>query len=259
MLLRSSASHHYSSAHNRFLKPCIEQFFLTEFPKTFGPKVISLIADKMIEIFNSNNIDIKHLKPGQVLWNAIHKDTRADAPNMKLVPVLLTIVADEDICRLEKDTQMYEHRQEVIARITKEAYEQGALLSMRDIGLLLTITPSSISHARIKYEQRTKTTLQHTGNLHDMGTTLTHKYQIVFKYVVEKKNVKIISKETNHSIKAVDRYLCDYDRVKTLYLDGKDQDYIKLVTKIPKHVSNQYIEMIEQYVKEPIKKISKIC
>jgi len=251
MLLRSSASHHYKSAHKRFFKPSIERFFETELPKMFGPKLRSTIADRIIEIFDGNNIDIKTLKPGQILWNAVSVKTRADASNMKLVPVVLTIVSDDDISKLEVSTKIVEHRKNVIARITKEAFQQGALLSMRDIGLLLATEPSCISISRIAYEKKHGITLPHTGSLHDMGTTLTHKYQIVYKYVVEKKDPIVISKETNHSIKAVDRYLKDYNRVKILYHDGKDPDYIKLVTKIPVHVSNQYVEMIKQYVKEP--------
>jgi len=253
MLLRSNESHRYSSAHKRFFKPAIERFFEVELSRIFGPGLINDIADRLIEIFNDNNRNITTIKPGQILWNTVSKSTRADAPNMKLVPVVLTIVANEDISNLVNKTKMYEHRQNVVARITKEAFEQGGLLSMRDIGLFLTITPTDISAARIDYEIKHNLTLPHTGNLHDMGTTLTHKHQIVYKYVVDKKDVKIIAKETNHSIKAVERYLYDFNRVKTLYLDGKSIEYIKTVTKMPKHVTIQYIEMINEFVKEPIK------
>ncbi len=250
MLLKSDASHHYSSAHKRFLKPCIMRFFETELPRTFGPEVRSLIADKLIEIFYSNNVDIKSLQAGQVLWNAVHKETRADAPNMKTVPVILTLVNDDDISQLENGLPMPKHRRRVIARILNEAYQQGALLSMRDIGILIATNPSVISAARIEYEKENNITLPHTGNLHDMGTTLTHKYQIVYKHWVEHKDPKTISKETKHSVKAVDRYLNDFNRVKTLYLDGKDLEFIKTVTNISINVSTQYVEMIEQYVKE---------
>ncbi len=251
MLIRSDASHHYRSAHKRFIKPCIERFFETELPKTFGPNLRSIIADKLLEIFYSNNVDAKTLKSGQVLWNAVDKNTRADAVNMKTVPVILTLINNEDINRLENGMTMSEHRQYVIARITKEAYKQGALMSMRDIGILLSINPSTISATRIAYEKKHKTALPHTGNLQDMGTCLTHKYQIVYKSIVENKNPKTIASETKHSIKAVDRYLKDFHIVKTLYLDGKDTKYIKAVARISEHVSIQYIEMIKQYVKEP--------
>jgi len=251
MIIRSDASHHYSSAHKRFIKPCIERFFETELPKTFGPNLRSIIAEKLLDIFYANNVDAKTLKSGQVLWNAVDKNTRVDAVNMKTIPVIMTLVNNEDVNRLENGMPMSENRQYVIARITKEAHQQGALLSMRDIGILLSINPSTISSTRIAYEKKYNTALPHTGNLQDVGTCLTHKYQIVYKSIVEKKNPKTIASETKHSIKAVDRYLKDFHRVKTLYLDGKDTKYIRVVANISEHVSKQYIEMIEQYVKEP--------
>lgn len=250
MLRQPDAYHRYHSAHDRFIKPIIEDFFSKEFPNTFGPNIRSTIADELLAIFSSNNRESQTIKPGQILWNAVHKDTRADSRNRKLVPVVLTIVADEDISNLEKDISIVENRQNAIARITQEAYAQGALLSMRDIGLLFTASVEAISVNRKKYEEKHSCILPHTGNLHDMGSCITHKYQIVFKYVVEKKDPCIIAKETNHSLMAVDHYLKDYNRVKLLYQDNKNPEYIKAATAMPIHVINQYIDIINQYVKE---------
>ena len=72
-----------------------------------------------------------------MLWNAIDKNTRADASNMKTVPVIISLITDDDITNLENGISIKKHRQNVIARITKETYRQGALLSMRDISLFL--------------------------------------------------------------------------------------------------------------------------
>jgi hypothetical protein len=250
MLLRSHASHHYKSAHKRFAKPAIEHFFEQEFPKMFGPNVRSVIADKLIEIFHDKFRDTTTLKPGQILWNAVHKGTRADSLNMELVPIVLTIVCDEDIYKLEDGLKISEHKQNVIARLTKEAYAQNALLSMRDIGLLIVCTGPYISACRKKYEDRYDVTLPHTGNLHDMGSCLTHKYQIIYKCIVEKKDPTVAAAETNHTISAVDHYLKDFNRVKTLYLDDKTLEYIHLVTKLSLNVIAQYLNIINQYVKE---------
>jgi hypothetical protein len=250
MLRKPDAYHRYHSAHDRFIKPVIEDFFSKEFPNTFGPNTRSNIADELLAIFNSNNRDTQTIKPGQILWNAVHKDTRADSRNRKLVPVVLTIVADEDISNLEKKKAISENRQGLIARITNEAYDQGALLSMRDIGLLLASDVGIISADRKRYEQKHSCSLPHTGTLHDMGSCITHKYQIVFKYIIEKKDPMIIAKETHHSLKAVDHYLKDYNRVKLLYLDNKPTEYIKAATAMPVYVINQYIDIINQYVKE---------
>lgn len=252
MLLRSQASHQYKSAHKRFAKPAIEHFFEQEFPKMFGPNIRSAIADKLIEIFNANFREPKTLKPGQILWNAVHKDTRADSINLKLVPVVLTIICQEDIAKLENGMKVPEHKQNVIARLAKEAYDQNALLSMRDIGLLIACSTSSVSLCRKKYEQQHDITLPHTGNLHDMGSCLTHKYQIIYKCVVEKKDPTVVAAETNHTIRAVDHYLKDYNRVKTLHYDNKTPEYIHLVTNLSLNVIAQYINIINQYVKERV-------
>jgi hypothetical protein len=250
MLRQPDAHHRYHSAHDRFIKPIIEDLFNKEFPNTFGPNIRSTIADELLTIFNSNNRGTQTIIPGQILWNAIHKDTRADSHNRKLVPVVLTIVADEDISSLEKKKAISENRQRVIARITQEAYDQGALLSMRDIGLLLATDVSIITNDRKRYEQKNSCSLPHPGALHDMGSCITHKFQIVFKYVVDKKDPCIIAKETNHSLRAVDHYLKDYNRVKLLYQDNKTPEYIKAATAMPVHVINQYIDIINQYVKK---------
>lgn len=250
MLLESQHSKKYKSAHKRFVKPALERFFELEFPKMFGPNMRSAVADKIFEIINNNFKSTEYIKAGQILWNAVHKDTRADSYKMKLVPVILTMLNDEDITKLENGISITTHRQNVIARITKEAYKQGALLSMRDISIMMAISGNIISKSRIEYEKRNRETLPHTGNLHDMGSCITHKYQIIYKYVVEKKDPIIISKETNHTIYAVDHYLKDFNRVKTLYLDKKKPEYIHFTTNISLQVVNQYIDIIKQYVKE---------
>jgi len=250
MLPISQAYKHYSSAHKRFLKPAIENFFKTEFTKSFGPNVRSFIADELIKIFQGNNRDISSIKPGQVLWNALHKNTRSGSHNMKLVPVILTLVSDDDISKLENGLKIHKHRQNVVARMLKEAYSQDALLSMRDVSLMLAINDSFASMARKEYEKKHNVNLPHPGNLQDMGSCITHKYQIIYKCVVEKKDPLIAAKETNHTVMAVDRYLKDFNRVKTLYLDDKDENYIHLVTKLSLNLIAQYVNIINQYVKE---------
>jgi len=248
MLQKSYAYKKYHSAHKRFIKPAIENFFYQEFPNLFGPNIRNIIAEKLMEIFYNHHESENNLKPGQILWKAVDKDTRADDYKVRFKRVVLTIVNEEDILKLENGLLLAEHRQNVIARITQEAFAQGALLSMRDIGLLLAFDPSSISAARKEYEKKQGKNLPHTGTYHDMGSCITHKYQIIYKSVVEKKEPPAIASETNHSIKAVDHYLKDFNRVKTLAIDKKSAEYIHLVTKISLHVIKQYLKIIDEFI-----------
>jgi hypothetical protein len=252
MLRQSDAYHQYHSAHKRFLKSILEDFFLKELPNTFGPNLRGKIAEELITLFNKNNLDKQTIKPGQVLWNAVHKTTRADYRNCKYVPVVLTLVNDDDITNREKGLSPRQTRQGIIARITREAYEQDALLSMRDISLLLNQHPTDIGKLRIEYEMKTNTCLPHTGNLQDMGSCITHKYQIVYKYVVEKKDPSSIAKETNHSIKAVDHYLKDFNRIKLLFFENKTPEFIRQATGIQIHVVKQYLNIINQYLLQDV-------
>lgn len=248
MIPKSYAYKKYHSAHKRFIKPAIENFFHQEFPNLFGPNIRNTIAEKLIEIFYEHHAIENNLKPGQVLWRAVDKDTRADYHKVKYRRVVLTIINEEDISKLENGLFLSEHRQNVIARITQEAFAQGALLSMRDIGLLLAFDPSSISYERKRYEKKHSKNLPHTGTYHDMGSCITHKYQIIYKSVVEKKEPPTIASETNHSIKAVDHYLKDFNRVKTLALDKKSAEFIHVVTKISLHVIKQYLDIIDKFI-----------
>jgi len=250
MIKKPDAYHKYHSAKKRFLTSAIEDFFKLEFPHFFGPNMISRIANELISIFERNNLDIKTLKPGQILWRAVHKDTRADSVHCKFIPVVITLVDPDDINTLEKHGMKRKHRQKVIARIMREAYSQGALLSTRDIGLMLSTTDSLISMDRMEYEKEHQISLPHTGNLQDVGSCITHKYQIVYKYVIEKKDPVIISNETNHTLQAVDHYLKDYKRVKLLFMENKSPEFIKMATALPIHVIKQYINIINQNVKE---------
>jgi hypothetical protein len=250
MIPKSTYLKKYQAAHDRFLKPAIINFFEREFCGFFGPVVRENIADALLDLFKSLCPESARLKPGQVVWNALDKSTRADWSNRRYVPVILSLVTDEDISLFEKGTSVPSIRKNVMARMFREAYQQGAVLSTRDLSLLLVLDGAYLSHLRIAYEQEHQTVLPHTGVLHDMGTTITHKRLIVYKHIVEKKDPAVVAKETNHSQLAVDKYIKDYHRVKTLVDDNKDVQFIHHTTNIAKHVINQYLQIINKNVKE---------
>lgn len=240
----------YNSAHDRFLKPAIVNFFKREFNGLFGPIVRENIADALIDLFNSLCPESSRLKPGQIIWNALDKHTRGDSDNRRYQPVILTLVDDDDVTMFEKGSSIKTIRKNVMARMIREAYKQDAVLSTRDLSLLLVNDASYISNNRIEYEEEHQKVLPHAGVIHDMGSTLTHKRIIIYKYVVEKKDPSVIARETNHSQPAVDRYLKDFNRVKTLVNDKKDINFIHHTTNIAKPVVNQYLQIINNYVKE---------
>lgn len=236
----------YRSAKERFLKPIIVNFFYRECPKVFGPVLRDKLADELLSIFEQNVPQSSRLKPGQILWNALDKNTRGDSPNRKHVPVILTLISEEDVELLVQGVRMSKITERAIVRMIREAYQQGGILSSRDLGLITLRQPTATSSKRRLFEHRNKCSLPHTGALHDMGSTVSHKAIIVRKVILEKKDPAAVARESNHSQRAVDRYLKDYHRVKTLHILNYDVDFIHLATEIAKHVIVQYLNIINQ-------------
>ena len=243
MISPSFAYKHYHSARMRFLKPALEDYFIATLSSHLGPVLREKLADGLLELIDQYLPPLSRLKPGQVLWRALDKRTRADSRQPKFVPVILTLVDDSDIQALEKDTSVVSRRRHTIARLYRQAYKQGGLLSTRDVALLLWKDGTSVSKQRIHYEQTHQCILPHTGALHDVGSTVTHKRQIVEKVIFEKKDPMAVARECHHSQRAVDKYLKDYQRVISAYTIRPDINFVKQVTGIAPHVVKQYLEI----------------
>jgi hypothetical protein len=240
---------HYNSAKQRFLNGLLINFFERELPKLFGPTLRQKLADEIVNLITTAMPEKEHVQPGQIVWNAIDLRTRSDSPQRRFIPVILTMINEDDCRKLAKGTKMTEIASNAIARICREAYQQGALLSMRDIGLMIWRDPSQLTLRRKVYEAKHQTALPHIGSLHDMGSCITHKVTIVRKAVLEKKDPTKIAKETNHTLRAVENYLKDFHRVETCYLANPDLDFISQATGIAKHVVKQYINIIHDLKK----------
>lgn len=237
----------YSPVTRRFLGPAIERFLDREMPKLFGPLMRKKVAGEILRLVEAFNPPKDHLKVGQVLWSAVHKSTRADHPDHILVPVVLTLVAQEDIDRLIKGVPVKKVVTGSMIRMMNEAYAQDALLSMRDLALLVKRSDATCSTFRIEHEKATGEIAPHTGNLQDMGSCVTHKYQIVRKVVLEGKDPTLVAGQTNHSQYAVDHYLKDFYRVETLYDLDFEIEFIHRTTGMALHVVRQYIDILDEF------------
>jgi hypothetical protein len=247
MSISSFAAKHYTSAHKRLLEARVAHFFEENFPRFFGSDIRQRIARQLLDLIEEQLPAYTHLRPGQCLWNAVAIDTRADSARLRLVPVIVSLVDEADITRLAAGDSPAKVAQGAIARILEEAYQQGALLSMRDVGLLTWHKESTVSNYRQAWEAHHGRMLPHPGNLQDMGTCITHKTSIVVKAVYEKRPPMQVAQETRHTQQAVDRYLRDFHRVRTCYRQNPELGFICQVTGMSKHLVKQYLEIIEKY------------
>jgi len=239
---RSYAEKHYQSAHTRLFKSVMDRFLSQAIPQ-LGPELIAMLRKQIISLFDEFMYTRDRVSPGQMVWVAIDKNTRADSKHVKYKPIVLTLVDEHEINELVGDDSNGKPSHllpKTIARICEEAYSQGALLSMRDIALILKRASSDISVSRKKYETQHEIILPTPASLQDMGSGATHKIMIIKKVLIEKKDMAKVRSETKHTQWAIDKYLKEYRRIEILLKDNKSVDYIAQVTNIRPFVVKQY-------------------
>jgi hypothetical protein len=188
-----------------------------------------------------------NLASGQMQYLAVDDREPAGKPvNLcKKVSVRLTVHnVDEDLEVYKKAglTGLRHHR---LLRITKEAIEQGALLSYEDIAFILTTSVITIKRD-IAELRRSGRTIPSRGWRHDMGRGSTHKTQILEMYF-SGHLFSEIEKRTHHSETAVKRYIQDFARIILLYLKNFSIDQIRIATGFTNRLIDEYIKLFQKH------------
>jgi len=203
----------------------LSHWLAVEFPHLGGPKVRALFVQEVLRLIDTYATPAQRLQPGQVVWYAVDKtDKPHDRQCMaqtRLVPVVLTLVDQDDIRQLAQGALLPNVRRGVIVRLLRQADAQGGVLAETDLALLLSVNIKVVSEAILSYERTEQCTLPRRGTLHDLGPSVTHKGLIARKAYLEAKQAPQVAWETQHSLKSTERYLVDLMRV---YISLKRRD-----------------------------------
>ncbi len=150
----------------------------------------------------------------------------------------LQVLADYGLAGLRR------HR---LCRITRQAYDQGALLSYEDIAMLLTTSPATVKRD-VGQLRREGKFIMTRGTKHDMGPGLSHKTIIIDLYF-KGYTFTEVEQQTNHSQTSVKRYLADFVQIATLHQQNFSQNQIRLIAKKSARLIREYIQLYETYAK----------
>ena len=136
----------YRRLSRRSLPSLLRYKFLNEYGYDKGAVVVQAIVDDICKVVRNYYARPADLEPGQLIYHAPAVTERAGRgktmAKTKLVPVRLTIVADEDHQAIRDHLPAAGRREVRVRRLTHEAYVQGAVLSCADVGIIAGYSPA---------------------------------------------------------------------------------------------------------------------
>jgi hypothetical protein len=240
----------YASCQRKTFHSALCKLLQTEFPRTFGPAVTQLFADRINELYERCHPPLSRVKVGQVLWLAVAANERPGRSkrieDTRLVPILLDLVTREDIDAACAGGKHRETRLAKIKRLFRQGYAQGAVLTEAEVGLLLHLSEGTISEQVRAHEKSTSESIPRRGTIHDLGRSVSHKAVICYKRLVEKKPTSQVAEETYHSPEEVEHYVQCLRRVQLCSDNGMSLEEIAQATGHSLFLVGEYVELIKE-------------
>ena len=239
----------YKSLEQKTLRNMVIRELVFRFGYDNQIAVAETLADRVIAVVREYSPDRRGVKPGQAVWLAVDIEDRPGRGKTmsmtRMKPVILTLVSEEDVKQLNNGFKPRDLLSNTVARVLLESEEQGGLLSMVELSVLLGASISTVIKARERWEKLHGKMLPTRGSIHDLGMTFTHKKQVVDLHL-EGYFTSEIARKTGHDPYCVDRYIDDFQRVLMLKMDGQPLNKICFYTGLGKKLVSQYLEYIEE-------------
>lgn len=240
---------HYGPIYHKGFGGALDAFFQQECPQLGGSRTRQVLVHSITQMVDAYFPTPTRMRQGQIMWAAVAKD---EAPgygkkmlDLRQVPVVLDLVQEGDALAIGHGKSFQALREETIARLYQQAFEQGGCLATADLAMILKLCPTTIGIATREWEKVHDTFLPRRGVIHDVGRTLTHKRIIVRKLFLEGKKVEDVCRETCHSPEAVHRYIMNFKQVLLCYRKGLDIEQTAFAIHMSPSLVREYHALIK--------------
>lgn len=224
-------------------KNAITQKLATDFNLT---PIIAEAYYSQVSHYFSEHSNIK-LSSGEISYEAVSANEPAGkhirlCSKVTLTLKLLDINSDYQVLAEFGLAGLRRHRLE---RITRQAYDQNALLSYEDIAMILTTSPATIKRDVALLKNQGKFIMTRGAKL-DMGPGISHKTTIIELYFKGYTFTDIETK-TNHSELSVKRYLADFIQIASLLKQNFSLNQIRLIAQKSDRLVREYANLFNFY------------
>jgi hypothetical protein len=249
----------YGSIVKRNFESAMLHMLETDYGLLGGRRILRLLVEDTLALMDEFYPPQERVGSGDLVWTCTADEGKKAKPGKpteeyKTVTVKLPFVAEEDL-RARTDKKVAKGKTRIaarerdkvrLARMVKAAEEQGGLLTIAELSVILNKSYEvTRSYAR-EWEEETGELLPLKGYRMDQGSRPTHKREIARLYE-QGMEPPDIAHETRHSLKSVERYLSDYERVKLLLKRGMESRLISSMIGRGERVVLEYIVLAREH------------
>lgn len=229
----------------------LEAFLSNECPQIGGIRTRQVLVKSIADMVRQFYPETSHMQPGQVTWPTVHRDEFSSygksIKETRLTTVVLDLVRSQDALERAKGKKLRIIKKEAVARMCKQAFDQEGCLTNAELAILLKISPGSVSKFIKEWELENREVLPRRGSIHDIGPTLTHKTIIIEKLFIEQKTVQQVSRETCHSLPAIQRYISTFKQILLCRQKGMSTEEVAFSVGRTVRLVKEYEKIIEEY------------
>ena len=232
----------------------LEAFFSYECPQIGGIRTRQVLVKSIADMVRKFYPETTHMQPGQTIWTTVHCDEFSSygksIKETRLQPVILDLISSQETLERAKGKKIKIIKKETIARLCQQAFDQDGCLTNAELAVMLKMSPSTVSKYIKEWEQENHEVLPRRGSIHDIGPTLTHKQIIIEKLFIEQKTVQQVSRETRHSLLAIQRYISTFKQVLICKKKGMSTEEVAFSVGRTVRLIMEYEKIIEKYKEE---------
>lgn len=253
-MVKNETSYGINRLKSKNAQNAIIQKLATDFNLT--PIIAEAFYQQFTQYFDEH-ANIK-LSSGEIAYEAVS----ANEPAGKHIRIARKITVRLKLIELNTDLNALANyglaglRRHRMARITRQAYDQGALLSYEDLALILTTSPATVRRD-VQVLRREGMFIMTRGTKQDMGPGLSHK-TIILDLYFNGYTFSEIEQKTNHSESSVKRYLADFVQVASLYKQNFSHQQIRLIAKKSDRLVREYIQLYQTFAKQDNKRLKQL-
>lgn len=249
----------YTNITRRTFASAVVHLLETEYGFLGGRRVMQLLAEDIQGLVDEFYPASERVGSGDLIWTCTADEGKKAEPGKaveeyKVVTVTLPLIAQEDVvARTQGNTPRNQRAEAVrarhkrqLARVVKAAHEQGGLLTLAELSVMLNLSYERTERYAREWEAETGELLALKGYHMDQGSRPTHKGEII-RLSEQGKEPPDIARATRHSLKSVERYLTDYERVRMLLKQGVAVEQLSSLIGRGPRVIQEYVDIARQY------------